>query len=209
MGLWYIHISVLYWFSFTGTAKFDFWFYYFIFLTLECGFLYIVYFIFLFLVCNKPEPQAVTFHPIHLCSLPPAIFLTLPSSRSISLGFSAVGSLAACLPLHLWPSSFISSSSHIVLFPAVCHFFTCSFACRLPLTPPVSSPFLPNSPTRSLTFSFLYSISCSATWSFSLFLSSFSLDMAGTIIQSCSFSYQEWSCSQSVAEEVKNIIQFD
>lgn len=77
-----------------------------------------------------------------------------PVHQPVSQCFRAVGSLAACLPLHHWPSSFTSSSSsysHIVLFLPFLSliFFTCSSACCLLLTSSVSSPFHPNSPTQS------------------------------------------------------------
>lgn len=52
-----------------------------------------------------------------------------PVHQSVSQCFRAVGSLAACLPLHHWPSSFISFSSYTFFPHSLSLFFTCSFAC--------------------------------------------------------------------------------
>lgn len=58
-------------------------------------------------------------HPVSMPSVPP--HLPLPPSlqsvhQSVSQCFRAVGSLAACLPLHHWPSLFISFPSYTIPF---------------------------------------------------------------------------------------------
>lgn len=107
------------------------------------------------------HPHLVSMQSIHPSILSSFSLSFPPVHQSVNQCFRAAGSLAACLPLHHWPSSFIFSSSHSVLFCGVCLFFPCSFAFGFP---PTSGAFLHHSPLILLDL--FFSISCSASWSF-------------------------------------------